>query len=73
MQALGCVVGANDAAVADELSSNIKFRADQRAAFQRLRLLTKADGHDSAASSHGHGANEPAAGHDSRIHSSTCG
>jgi hypothetical protein len=44
MRVLGCVVGATDAVVAEELRSNIKFRADQRAAFHRLRLLTKQTG-----------------------------
>ena len=44
MRVLGCVVGATDAVVADELRSNTKFRADQRAAFHRLRLLAKQTG-----------------------------
>ena len=44
MRVLGCVVGASDAVVADELNSNTRFRADQRAAFHRLRLLTKQTG-----------------------------
>ena len=44
MRVLGCVVGATDALVADELRNNNKFRADQREAFHRLRLLNKQTG-----------------------------
>ena len=38
---LGCVVGVNDAVIAQELRQRPSLRADQRAAFRRLPLLTK--------------------------------
>ena len=44
MRVLGCVVGATNAVVADELRSNPKFSADQRVAFQRLPLLERQTG-----------------------------
>jgi Reverse transcriptase (RNA-dependent DNA polymerase) len=44
LKVLGCVVGAADASVAEELRTNPKFTADQRAAFQRLPLLEKQTG-----------------------------
>ena len=44
LRALGCVVGATDATVADELRTNNKLRADQRAAFRRLPLLRRQTG-----------------------------
>ncbi len=44
LRLLGCVVGATDSNVADELCMHKKFSADQRAAFQRLPLLRKQSG-----------------------------
>ena len=44
LRVLGCVVGATDAVVADELRTNNKLRADQRAAFRRLPLLRRQTG-----------------------------
>jgi hypothetical protein len=44
MRVLGCLVGASDAVVAEELRTNATYRADQRMAYQRLRLLTKQTG-----------------------------
>ena len=41
LKVLGCVVGASDAVIARELRQRPCFRADQRAAFRRLPLLSK--------------------------------
>jgi hypothetical protein len=41
---LGCVVGATDTQIAEELRTNSKFSADQRVAFQRVPLLSKQTG-----------------------------
>ena len=45
LKVLGCVVGVSDAAVAHELHVRPFFRADQRAAFRRLPLLSKQTRH----------------------------
>jgi hypothetical protein len=44
LRVLGCVVGASDVSVADELRDNSKFQAEQRVAFRRLPLMHKQTG-----------------------------
>ncbi len=44
LKVLGCVVGSSDAAIARHLR-RAEFRADQRAAFQRIPLLSKQTGY----------------------------
>ena len=45
LKVLGCVVGSSDAVIAGELARRPAFRADQRAAFRRIPLLSKQAGY----------------------------
>ena len=44
LQLLGCVVGVDDAAVAQQLRTNPRFAADQRRAFQQIPQIRKQSG-----------------------------